>query len=65
MEGHDSGISQQTQNICIINMCTRLDQRWADVVQMLYKCFVFTGIYGSITVTEKENWLIQSDTRQN
>ena len=29
------------------NICTTLDQRrrrWADVVQMLYKCFVFTGL---------------------
>ena len=28
------------------NICTMLDQRlrrWADVVQMLYKCFVFAG----------------------
>ena len=28
------------------NICTMLDQRrkrWADVLQMLYKCFVFTG----------------------
>ena len=27
-------------------MCTMLDQRrrrWADIVQMLYKCFVFAG----------------------
>ena len=31
----------------LYNICTMLDQRrgrWADVVQMLYKCFVFTGI---------------------
>ena len=36
---------QQTQNICI-TFCTMLDQRrrpWADVEQMLYKCFVFAG----------------------
>ena len=29
------------------NICTMLDQRrrrWADVVQMLYKCFVFAGV---------------------
>ena len=29
------------------NTCTMLDQRrrrWADVVQMLYKCFVFGGM---------------------
>ena len=30
--------AQQTQNICITFV-----QRWADVVQMLYKCFVFAG----------------------
>ena len=31
----------------LYNICTMLDQRkrrWADVVQMLYKCFVFAGI---------------------
>ena len=31
----------------LYNMCTMLDQRrrrWAYVVQMLYKCFVFAGI---------------------
>ena len=30
----------------LYNICTMLDQRrrsWADVVQMLYKYFVFTG----------------------
>ena len=30
----------------LYSICTMLDQRrkrWADVVQMLYKCFVFTG----------------------
>ena len=30
----------------LYNSCTMLDQRrrrWADVVQMLYNCFVFTG----------------------
>ena len=30
----------------LYNICTMLDQRqrrWADVVQMLYKCFVFAG----------------------
>ena len=30
----------------LYNICTKLDQRrrrWADVVQMLYKCFVFAG----------------------
>ena len=31
----------------LYNICTMLDQRrrrWADVVQMLYKCFVFVGM---------------------
>ena len=31
----------------LYNICTKLDQRrrrWADVVQMLYKCFVFAGL---------------------
>ena len=30
----------------LYNICTMLDQRrrrWADVVQILYKCFVFSG----------------------
>ena len=27
----------------IVHICTMLDQRLADVVQMLYKCFVFAG----------------------
>ena len=30
----------------LYNICTMVDQRrrcWADVVQMLYKCFVFAG----------------------
>ena len=29
----------------LYNICTMLNQRrrWADVVQMLYKCFVFAG----------------------
>ena len=34
------------QNKHLHNICTMLDQRrrrWADVVQMLYKCFVFAG----------------------
>ena len=31
----------------LYTICTRLDQlrrRWADVVQMLYKCFLFAGL---------------------
>ena len=37
--------SQQTKHL--YNICTMLGQRqrrWADVVQMFYKCFVFAGI---------------------
>ena len=33
-----------TKHLC--NICTMLDQRrrrWAEVVQMLHKCFVFAG----------------------
>ena len=40
--------TQYTQHI--YNICTMLDQRrrlWADVVQMLYKCFVFAGHCGA------------------
>ena len=50
-------ISQQTQNICIKfvqrrhnvlhNICTTSAQRlrrWSNIVQMLDKCFVFTGM---------------------
>ena len=32
----------------LYNICKVLDQRrrrWADVVQMLYKCFVFAGMF--------------------
>ena len=38
-------ISQQTKHL--YNICTMLAQRlrrWADIVQMLYKCFVFAWI---------------------
>ena len=38
-------VIQSTQNICI-TFCTTSAQRvrrWADVVQILYKCFVFAG----------------------
>ena len=34
--------TQQTQNICI-TFYTMLDQRWADVVSILYKWFLFAG----------------------
>ena len=35
----------------LYNFCTMLDQRqrrWSDVVQMLYKCFVFAGYKPSL-----------------
>ena len=41
--------TQQTQTY-LYNICTMSDQRrrrWVDVVQMLYKCFVF-----AVTVTK-------------
>ena len=41
---HSGAITQQTQNICI-TFCTTSAQRlrrWSNIVQMLYKCFVFT-----------------------
>ena len=37
----------------LYNICTMLDQRrrrLADVVQMLYKCFVFAGLHCSYTI---------------
>ena len=40
-----NNIPVNTKHLC--NICTMLDQRrrrWADVVRMLYKCFVFAGI---------------------
>ena len=47
--------SQQTQNICItfVQCCTYVEDVWANIVQMLYKCFVFSGFtpfftYGAI-----------------
>ena len=39
------GVNQENTKR-LYNICTMLDQRrrrWADVVQMLYKCFVFAG----------------------
>ena len=38
----------------LYKICTMLDQRrrrWADVVQMLYKCFVFAGKWLSISIS--------------
>ena len=37
------GLAQQTQNICI-TFVQRL-RRWSNIVQMLYKCFVFSGLF--------------------
>ena len=36
--------SQQTQKH-LYNICTMLDRRWADVVHILYKCYVFALIW--------------------
>ena len=33
--------------------------RWADVGQILYKCFVFTGLFGTPTHSYREK--LQSD----
>ena len=44
-------IPANKKHLC--NICTMLDQRrrrWADGVQMLYKCFVFAG-----TILNKQN----------
>ena len=43
----------------LYNICTMLDQRlrrWANVVQMLYKCFVFTGL-DPLSATAITEWL--------
>ena len=47
----------------LYNICRMLDQRrrrWADVVQMLYKCFVFAGMhnYCFITYVKKAMFLV-------
>ena len=42
----------------LYNSCTMLDQRrrcWSDVVQMLYKCFVFAGIMSFFICTFSYN----------
>ena len=44
-------VSANTKHL--YNICTMLVQRrrrWADVVQILYKCFVFTGLIGGVEV---------------
>ena len=55
----------------LYNFCKMLDQRrrrWADVVQMLYKCFVFTGIViyvaRQITVGRKKVFNLNSTLGQ-
>ena len=43
----------------LYNICTMLDQRqrcFADVVEMLYKCFVFAGSYLQILVINKTSF---------
>ena len=42
-------LTQQTQNMCI-TIVQR--QRWSNIAQMLYKCFVFAGY---IVVCEEQN----------
>ena len=35
----------------LYNICTKLDQRqrrWSNIVQMLFKCFVFAGVPHSV-----------------
>ena len=54
-----SEVEQQTQNI-LYNICIMLDQRrrrWADVVQMLYKCFVFAGTAVTLVCKAKRQYL--------
>ena len=46
------------------NICTMLDQRrrrWADVVQMLYKCFEFAGVCGGIVDGYRHSKLVESE----
>ena len=47
------------------NICTMLDQRrrrWDNVVQMLYKCFVFTGVKCQNMLFLCESWQIGTVT---
>ena len=42
----------------LYNICTMLDQRqrrWVDVVQMLYKCFVFAGMSRGTSIIMRKN----------
>ena len=47
IRGYSTGVSYDPVNTKhLYNICTMLNQRrrrWADVVQMLYKCFEFAG----------------------
>ena len=46
MRCHDNGVISPVNTKHLYDICTMLDQRrrrWDDVVQMLYKCFVFAG----------------------
>ena len=53
----------------LYNICTMLDQRrrrWADVVQMLYKCFASAGKVINITgVIVFTNWCVHPVNRFN
>ena len=50
----------------LYNICTMLDQRrrrWADVVQMLYKCFMFVGVvtsHGDSIATRRVDFVTES-----
>ena len=55
-----SEVEQQTQNI-LYNICIMLDQRrrrWAGVLQMLYKCFVFAGTAVTMVCKAKRQYLV-------
>ena len=36
----------------LYDICTMLDQRWVDVVHMLYKCFVFAGMHPQMFIVD-------------
>ena len=49
----------------LYNICTILGQRrirWANIVQMLYKCFVFTGMYPVCFIYER-TWVVKLDIK--
>ena len=49
----------------LYNICTTSAQRlrrWADVVQLLYKCFVFAGLSVTWDLSKPEGWLYNGNT---